>query len=433
MLNHSLPATSDVVVVGGGAVGVSTAYALARRGVAVVVIERGRLGSGASAGTACMVTLGHSERLASPAALREGMRNLFDSEAPVALHLRPAVLPWLARFAAASLRGAAADEGTAHLRKLSRRSLDAHRRWNGEVGTGLVEEGTLNVWTGPDGFAARDAMVREQRAAGLSLTELSAADIRELEPLVLDAVCGVLSTDDAHVDSLQFVERIAEGARSQGSVICEGAEVLHVDRRGGGIRVDTTRGVITCSQLVLAAGIWSRRFEDDLGIGLPLTSAKGYHVEFDGLGRQARRPIYLSEDRVVATPLAGRLRLAGTLEIGTDPDLINQPRIEAVRRAGERRLAGLAGQSPSRVWMGLRPMSVDGMPLIGPVPNDPRVILAVGHGMLGITLAPITAELVADHVTGVADGIDPLLDPGRFRSGFRDGLRDARLRHRQVG
>ncbi len=125
-----LPRTADVVVVGGGAVGMSAAYALARRGVAVVVLERDRIGSGASAGTACMVTPSHSDRMAGPAYLRQGVRDALNRNAPVAIRPRPGSVGWMSRFAGSSLRTGAAEAGTEHLRDLARRSLELHRRWS---------------------------------------------------------------------------------------------------------------------------------------------------------------------------------------------------------------------------------------------------------------------------------------------------------------
>ena len=133
---EALPTTADVVIVGGGSIGLSTAYALGLRGVSSVVLERGQIGVGASSGTACMVTPSHAERMASPTSLREGVRHLFDAEAPLKLRGRPSELAWIARFTAASARAHAADSGTAHLRLMARRSLELHRAWNDALKTG---------------------------------------------------------------------------------------------------------------------------------------------------------------------------------------------------------------------------------------------------------------------------------------------------------
>ena len=193
-------------------------------------------------------------------------------------------------------------------------------------------------------------------------------------------------------------------------------EVLGVERTEAELRIATTSGTIAAQTLVLAAGVWSKRLARDLDVALPLQGAKGYHVEFEGLQDAVRQPVYLYETRVVVTPLAGRLRLAGTLELGSDPDALGTRRVDAVVDAGVRHIDGVAGAPVSHVWRGLRPMSSDGMPIVGRTPADDRVIIATGHGSLGITLAPATAELVATLAGGgeLEPWLEPL-HPGRFR------------------
>ena len=123
---QTLPAASEVVVIGGGAVGLSAAYVLAQRGVETVVLERNQVGSGASAGTACMITPSHADRTASPAALKDGLRFLLDPKAPLKLRPKPSELAWVARFTAASLSEQRAEEGTRLLRDLAIRSTELH-------------------------------------------------------------------------------------------------------------------------------------------------------------------------------------------------------------------------------------------------------------------------------------------------------------------
>jgi D-amino-acid dehydrogenase len=406
--------TCDTAIIGGGAIGLSCAYALASAGVGVTVLERDHVGAGASAGTACMVAASHSDRTASPASLREGLRYLLDPKAPLKLRPKPSELPWIARFTAASLDGDGAHAGTAHLQRMAVRSTELHQAWAAALGTGLRMNGTLNIWSGPDAEAERAALVEETRHAGLAIEELDAAGVAALEPSVRPGMIGAIAPGDGHVDSLVFTQRVADGARNAGAEVLEGVEVIRIDRTGARIRLETTAGAIVAERLVIAAGVWSRRFAGDLGLGLPISPAKGYHVEFAGVAPEAQRPIYLSSSRCVATPLEGRLRIAGTLEIGTDTSTIDLRRVEALREAGQRHLVGVPDEA-SHVWLGLRPMSADAMPMIGPHPGDPRVLIAAGHGMLGITLAPCTAELIAGHVTGALPAADPLVDPARFR------------------
>lgn len=405
--------TADVVVIGAGAVGLSCAYVLAQRGLGVVVLERDHVGAGASAGSACMVCPSHADRTASPASLKDGLRFLFDPKAPLKLRPRPSELGWVARFTAASLSDERADEGTRLLRRLAVRSTELHIAWAGELGTGLAMNGTLNLWSGGDAAEGSAAVVAEARHAGLEIQALDADGIAALEPEVRGATHGALAPGDGHVDSLRFTECVAAGVRAEGGEIREGVEVLRIDRSGPRIRLTTTDGALDAGHVVVAAGVWTRRFAEDVGLSLPITPAKGYHAEFTGVAEGAQRPIYFSDAHCVATPLEGRLRIAGTLEIGTDPETVDLRRVEALREAGERYLGPLP--EPSHIWLGQRPLSADSMPLIGPLPGDPRVVVASGHGTLGITLAPVTGELVAGHVTGDLGAPDPLLDPARFR------------------
>lgn len=409
-----LPSATEIVVVGAGAIGASAAYALARDGHEVVVLDRGAVGMGASSGTACMVTASHAERMATRAMLIEGIRFLPDPTGPFSLRPRPRLLPWLARFTAASLTGDA-HAGTALLRRLALESVELHRAWSDELATGLVRAGTLNVYLSEAGLAARAATVAEHRAAGMHVELLDADAVRERQPAILGAKGAAFYPSDAHVDSLQYTQRVASAATGLGARILEGIEVLGVARTSADLRVETTSGTIAAHKLVLAAGVWSPRLAHDLDVTLPLQGAKGYHVEFEGLEGAVQQPVYLYETRVVVTPLAGRLRLAGTLELGSDPDALGRRRVDAVVDAGVRHIEGVAGARVSHVWRGLRPMSSDGMPIVGRTPADDRVIVATGHGVLGITLAPSTAELVATLAGG--NELAPWLDalrPGRF-------------------
>jgi D-amino-acid dehydrogenase len=126
--------------------------------------------------------------------------------------------------------------------------------------------------------------------------------------------------------------------------------------------------------------------------------------------------VFLGESRVVATPLAGRVRLAGTLEFGGDPDSVDYRRVDAISRAGVERLQGVSGATPSAVWRGPRPVTADGMPMVGRAPGNERVLIAAGHAMLGITMAPVTALWVERLARGEdLDAELAPLAPGRFR------------------
>jgi D-amino-acid dehydrogenase len=409
-----VPRTTEIAVVGAGAIGASAALQLALAGREVLLLDRGAVGQGASAGTACLITPSHAERLANPEALKEGIRFLTDPAGPLAIRPSLRLLPWLARFTAASVRGGVSHAGTDVLRRASIESVELHRAWSAAYQTGLVEHGVLNVWTTEAGDEHRRRWADEHRAAGIEVQLLDAAEVRELEPLVRGARYGSLYPGDAHVDSLGFTQAAARAAEGAGARVIAGVDVLRLVPRPASVRLDTTAGPVEASQVVIAAGVWSSRLARDAGVLLPMWPAKGYHVEYAGVPAP-QRPIFLGESRVVATPLEGRVRLAGTLEFGSDPDAVDYRRVDAITRAGADRLDGLAGATPSAVWRGPRPVTADGMPMVGRAPANDRVIIAAGHAMLGITMAPVTAQWVEQLARGeeLAAELHPLA-PGRF-------------------
>ena len=203
--------------------------------------------------------------------------------------------------------------------------------------------GTLNVYLTEAGLAGREAAVAEHRAAGMRVELLDAAALRERQPAILGAAGAAFYPDDAHVDSLVFTQRVAAAAERQGARVLEGVEVLGVTRSPAELRLQTTSGTIAAQSIVLAAGVWSPRLAHDLDVTLPLVGAKGYHVELEGLQAAVQQPVYLYETRVVATPVGNRLRLAGTLELGSDPDALSRRRMDAV-------LDAAPGTSPG--WRG---------------------------------------------------------------------------------
>jgi D-amino-acid dehydrogenase len=372
---------------------VSAAYELARRGVRVRLLERGSLGSGCSSGNAGLVCPSHSHPLATPAALAEGVRNLLRSDSALSLRPRRATLGWLARFAAAC-RAGRVEEATDAIRSLSLASLELHAELAG-LGTGFERRGTLSVYETEARFAAGRV---EAERSGLECRILAPDEARVFEPALSGPIAGaILFPQEAHVDPLRYVEAVGEAAAKAGADIRTGVEVRALD----GLRAST---------VVLAAGVWSAQLA-----GVPVTGGKGYHVDVEAASGDPRVPVLLQEARSALTPLDGRLRLAGTLEVAGLDDRLNPARVEAMRRAAARVL-GRDERLPLDVWTGLRPCTPDGLPVIGRL--APRVVVATGHAMKGLSLAPVTGRLVAELVTGEQPSHDLApFSPDRFRRG----------------
>ncbi|TMJ95084.1 MAG: FAD-binding oxidoreductase [Actinobacteria bacterium] len=411
---------TDVLVIGGGAIGAACTFELARRGAEVTLLERGsELGSGCSAGSAGLLCPSHAAPLATPAALRLGLRWMLRADSPFYLRPRPGVLPWLALFAAAC-RPRRAAAATRLVRALATESLALHRMLaeEEELGTGFDQRGVLNVYETEAGLAAGRAEAEEYAAdAGLPVRLLGADEARGLEPALGPSIRGATYfPEEAHCDSLRFVRALGEAAAQAGADVRTSIEVLGLrsERRRVAV-VETTAGDLYPRTVVLAAGAWAGLLARELGLYLPLEGGKGYHLELDPPPQAPRLPVFVQEARVIATPLPGRLRLSGTLELAGLDLSVDRRRVEAVARAARRALPGLEEGGVRAVWRGLRPCTPDGLPAVGRTRAADNVVLATGHAMMGLTLAPVTGRLVAALVAEEDPGADlSLLDPDRF-------------------
>ena len=386
--------TADVAVVGGGAVGVCIALELARRGAEVVLLERGAgLAWACSAGNAGIVGPSHVVPLADPAAVRDGIRWMARPDSPFYVRPRPRVVPWLLRFAAAA-NPAQVKRHRAVLHELATHSAALHADLDAAgLGAGYRRRGLLNVYRSERALArARQERPQPSRnGAGGELGIEFASDIAG----------AVLDPDEAHCDPRRFVDAIGALAADAGVDIRTGVEVLGFRRRGA--RIDalwTTSGDVVADEVVVAAGVWTAGLARSLGVRLPIEGGKGYHVDVEARSGDPELPIWLDESRVVITPLEGRLRLAGTLELTGTDRAVDTRRVEAIVAAARRALPRFGSRPPLEVWRGLRPCTPDGLPVLGRAPDVENAVLATGHGMWGLQLAPVTGRLVASVVAG---------------------------------
>ena len=412
----------SVVVVGGGVVGLACAFELHRSGADVVVLERGKLGGGVSGGNTGWVVPSMTSPLPAPGMVREGLRQL--ATRGEAFVLRPTPDPsfvrWLWQFRR-SCAPARFDAGVRALLALNRRTLELFDEYHAEIrfemhATGLVI--AARSVQGLHHFRALFRRLRELGYDGGEPDELDGDALAELEP-ALDrhaVAAGLHARVDRYVRPEDLVAGLAERLRSDGVPVIEDSELLTLDRHGSEWRLSTTTGPRAADRVVVAAGLETDRLLRGLESGLRMQPARGYSVTLVGSGTPPRHALYLAEARLGLSPYEHAVRIAGVFELGAK-------RAEAPRRAGEKLLAAarpyLAGwrpdaDEPVTAWAGLRPMTADGLPAIGELPGSPGLFVAAGHGMLGVTLAPATASLLAPLVLEgrAAPELAPF-DPGR--------------------
>lgn len=407
----------DVVVIGGGVVGVACAAELARRGASVTVVERDRVGHGCSYGNAGWLTPSQATPLANPAMVFKSFKWLLDPESPLYIQpqLDPRFLRWLAGFLLSS-RKAKFERGADALVELCRVSVDM---WEDVARRspqpfGFERHGLLAVYEKDDSFEAAHSGVALVARSGVRAERWTAAEVNEREPAIIGkTVGGYFYPDDAHCEPYQAVTALAAEAASLGAVFMEGTEVFGISGSGPGPRrLQTTRGEITADRLVVATGPWSEQMGAMLNLRLPVIGAKGYSLVLPKATPHPKSSIYLIERKVAVNPHVDALRIAGTLELVRNDFSINQRRVDVILR-GARAMLNLGDAPVAReTWRGLRPCTPDGMPLIGRAKGDGDIWLATGHQMAGLKTATGTGLLLAQLMSGET----PRFDPEPFRA-----------------
>jgi D-amino-acid dehydrogenase len=323
---------------------------------------------------------------------------MFRRDSPFGLRIRPSLSPWLARYVRASTPGRAAA-GELLQRELASESLDL-LAGDADVDAGFRQDGCLSVFSHPDGPARAEHEAASRTGRALAARALSAEETRALEPALSERVtAGVLHPREAHVDPVRLTRSVGEAARRAGAVLRTHVDVSAVHPDAGGVTLDTSVGPLRAGHAVIAAGAWSGVLARTAGLRVPLQGGKGYAIEFEPDAVPLRRPVYLHDERCVATPFGDRVRMTGGLLLDGVDERFDPRRVAGIRRAAQRSFDGGAAV-PRLSWRGLRPCTPDGLPVIGAARQARRVVMATGHGMLGVTLAPITGRMVSGIIGG---------------------------------
>lgn len=408
------------LVVGGGVIGVCCAYFLRRDGWNVTLVERGEIGEGCSLGNAGLIVPSHSIPLAAPGVWRQGLRWLLRRDSPFRIKPRLdwRLASWLFQFwrscSSAHIHGSVPVLRALHYASL--RLFDELALQPG-LDFGYCRSGLLTVFRTQAGFEEGLDEARLLREAGVSVRPLGPAETEAFEPYLQAGVTGsLLFEDDASVVPDAFVKSLAALVESRGAVLLPRTEVNGFEVSGDRVvAVLTTAGRQPADEVVLAAGSATAALGRRLAIKMPIEAGKGYSMTFERKGPGPRLPLMLGEDRVSITPLGGRVRFSGTLELAGEDASVDRYRAESILRAAARWVKQVPVLNGVPVWSGLRPCTPDGLPMVGRPRRYRNVIIAAGHAMLGVSLGPITGSVVADLAAPRPPAV-PLsaLHPDRF-------------------
>lgn len=401
----------STIIIGGGVIGVCSAYELVRRGVPVTLVERGELGGAASLGNAGQMAIGHPP-IPRPGLALQAMKWMFDPASP--LHISPRaglpMIPWLYSFWRAC-SPSALKRSMAVLAEMGRLTIPMFDEYieRESIACDYRRAGIMDVYRTEAGARKGMALVELMQQFGMDVVWLTGAEVEAREPAFLPGVTGaVWNRKSTSLDPALFVRGVATGARGLGADLRERSPVRRlVVEKGRVVGVELETGErLEGSNIVLTAGIWSSELCRSARINIPMQAGKGYHRDIVQDEPRLTTPCVLAERFVACTPMSGALRLAGTLEFSGVNQVMRQRRLDALTEGANVYLRGVRGKEPLSEWSGLRPCPADGMPVIGWAPRVLGLCIATGHSMLGMTLGPVTGRLVAEIVTGAPASVD---------------------------
>ncbi|MEE9496967.1 MAG: FAD-dependent oxidoreductase [Desulfobacterales bacterium] len=401
-----------VIIIGGGVIGAFAAYFLQKKGWAVTLLEKDRFGSGASHGNCGLIVPSHILPLNSPGYLIKGLKWVFKKNAPLFIKARfdPDLFKWLIRFAYQSRRRniMVSARGRAALLK---GAIDLYRSLIQEEGLECDWEilGALHAFRSFDELESHRAVDTFTAKFGISGKMMNHEDSLNMEPTLGNDIAGTWFYDQsAQLRPEALIKELKRILERRNIKIVEQAEVTGFRFNDHRVAAAVTnQGVFAAEQFVVATGAWTTLLCKALGLKLPIQPGKGYSVTIQRPSNSPSIPCFFEEAKVVAVPFLSALRLGGTMEFAGYDALLNRHRLDALFAAAERYLRRMDLSGIEEEWCGWRPMTPDGLPIIDRSPRLKNVIIAAGHNMEGISMAPGTGKLVAEILSEDTPHIDP--------------------------
>lgn len=404
--------SKNVVVIGGGIIGLCTAYYLEKEGHQVTVVDKSNFSSGASFVNAGYITPSHFISLASPGMISKGIKWMFDPSSP--FYVKP-------RFDLDFLKWTWAFKKSATLSKVEKaikpikdinlfsRDLYEELRDSGDFNFHYEKKGLLMCYKTDKVGEEEWAVGQRGLVEGLQVDHLSAKEVEALESKAnLDVKGAVYYHSDAHMTPKTFMSEMMAYLKRKGVVFFQNECVEDMELSNSAISsIRTDKQQLHCDEAVLATGSWSPLLSKKIGIKIPVQAGKGYHID---VARETHIsiPAILCEAKVAVTPMAGFTRFAGTMEIVGIDHKVNPVRVNAIANAANSYYGSLQITQEERqgAQSGLRPCSPDGLPYIGKSSKCKNLTIATGHAMMGWSLGPATGKLVAEVISNTKPSLD---------------------------
>lgn len=408
-----------VTIIGGGVNGVCSAYYLRKAGYQVQIIDPNFSEEGTSYGNAGMVVPSHFIPMASPGIIAKGLRWMFDSSSP--FYIKPRInlqfAHWLWRFTR-SCTAQNVTENQELIWKYNELSKAEYRNIaeTEKLSFDFQEKGLLMLYQSEKSQKEEIEIGEQAEKLGLQVEVLDQNGVQQLNPeTTVDVLGGVYYPGDAHLYSNHFMGRIINALEDLDVEMIH-ASVTSLRKNNHSVEsVSLSNGEEReVEELVVSAGAWSAQILRKLGISLLLEDGKGYSITQNNLPKKPTIPSILTDEKVAITPMGDHLRITGTLEISGRSPKINYKRVEGFLRAVPRYFPEVhIPENPRNadIWTGFRPLSYDGVPYVGRSEKIGNVIVATGHGMMGMSLGPATGKLVSE----IVEGKNPSLNLGPMR------------------
>lgn len=401
-----------VVIIGGGIIGLCSAYYLKKEGHDVTVIDKSDFTSGASYVNAGYITPSHIISLSAPGMITKGLKWMLNPSSP--FYVKPRLdldfLKWSWQFKKSATHSKV-EKAIPVIKDINILSRDLYQelKTSGEFDFHYERKGLLMYYKTDKAGEEEWNTGKKAIDLGLKVENLSKAQVQAIEPHAdLNIKGAIYYHSDAHMTPHNFMKQLKLYLESNGVTILSNETVLDINQSGNKVSsIRTENHTQTADEVVLATGAWTQNFAKKLGVNIPVQAGKGYRINVE---RETgiTIPAILMEAKVAVTPMQGLTRFAGTMEIGGINHKINPVRVSAIAKAGEDYYNGLKIQQEEKdnAQCGLRPCSPDGLPYIGKLSNTKNVTVATGHAMMGWSLGPATGKLVAEIISEKKTSLD---------------------------